>query len=119
MSSRDNYIGQALQEVVASCDSTDQAIAAEEIFAGSVSVGRQSREKKDKKKADAVPQMPGFGNFTDKPVLEHYFAVVIPVSKGLGQDQGGSWPTSTASSLPAPGSRSPATCSTARIGPCW
>ena len=44
------------------------------------------KEKKDKKKADAVPQMPDFGNFTDKPVLEHYFAVVIPVSEG-GSDK--------------------------------
>ena len=33
-----------------------------------------------------MPEVPDFGNFTDKPVLEHYFAVVIPVSKG-GSDK--------------------------------
>jgi tetratricopeptide (TPR) repeat protein len=84
--SRDNYIA-ALQEVVASCDSTEQRTAAEEILAGlGVGGGGKSGEKEGKKKTDAVPGVPDFGNFTDKPVLEHYFAVVIPVSKG-GSDK--------------------------------
>jgi len=82
---RDNYIA-ALQEVTASCDSSDQAVAALEILEGLGVGGQGKKEKKDKKKADAVPQMPDFGNFTDKPVLEHYFAVVIPVSEG-GSDK--------------------------------
>jgi len=84
--SRDNYIA-ALQEVVASCDSTEQRTAAEEILAGlGVGGGGNPGEKEGKKKTDAVPGVPDFGNFTDKPVLEHYFAVVIPVSKG-GSDK--------------------------------
>jgi len=83
---RDNYIA-ALQEVVVSCDSSDQALAAEEILAG-LGVG-EAGEKGDKnkgKKTGAVPESPDYGNFTDKPVLEHYFAVVIPVSEG-GSDK--------------------------------
>ena len=27
-------------------------------------------------------QLPDFGNFTDKPVLEHYLGVIIPVREG-------------------------------------
>ena len=80
---RDNYIA-ALQEVVASCDSSDQAVAAAEILAG-LGVGGGDKPGKDDK-ADAVPEMPDFGNFTDKPVLEHYLAVVIPVREG-GSDK--------------------------------
>ena len=74
--SRDNYIA-ALKEVVAGCDSTDQGIAAGEILEG---LG--ATEKKEKKKSDAVPTMPDMGNFTDKPVLEHYLGVIIPVRDG-------------------------------------
>ena len=80
---RDNYIA-ALQEVVASCDSSDQAVAAAEILTG-LGVGGGDKPGKDDK-ADAVPEMPDFGNFTDKPVLEHYLAVVIPVREG-GSDK--------------------------------
>ena len=80
---RDNYIA-ALQEVVASCDSSDQAVAAAEILAGLGVGGGDNPGKGDK--ADAVPEMPDFGNFTDKPVLEHYLAVVIPVREG-GSDK--------------------------------
>ena len=80
---RDNYIA-ALQEVVASCDSSDQAVAAAEILAGLGVGGGDKPGKGDK--ADAVPEMPDFGNFTDKPVLEHYLAVVIPVREG-GSDK--------------------------------
>lgn len=80
---RDNYIA-ALQEVVASCDSSDQAVAAAEILAG-LGVGGGGKPGKGDK-ADAVPEMPDFGNFTDKPVLEHYLAVVIPVREG-GSDK--------------------------------
>ena len=74
--SRDNYI-EALKEVVASCDSTEQALAAQEILAG-LGAG----EEKAGKKTDVVPSLPEMGNFTDKPVLEHYFGVVIPVKDG-------------------------------------
>ena len=83
---RDNYIA-ALQEVVASCDSTEQSIAAADILTG-LGVGGDASDEKEgkKKKTDAVPEIPDFGNFTDKPVLEHYFAVVIPVAKG-GSDK--------------------------------
>ena len=80
---RDNYIA-ALQEVVASCDSSDQAMAAAEILAGLGVGGGDKPGKGDK--ADAVPEMSDFGNFTDKPVLEHYLAVVIPVREG-GSDK--------------------------------
>lgn len=80
---RDNYIA-ALQEVVASCDSSDQAVAAAEILAGLGVGGGDKPGKGDK--ADAVPEMPDFGNFTDNPVLEHYLAVVIPVREG-GSDK--------------------------------
>ena len=80
---RDNYIA-ALEQVTASCDSSEQALAALEILAG-LGVG-QEEEKGKGDKADAVPPMPDNGNFTDKPVLEHYFAVVIPVAKG-GADE--------------------------------
>ena len=73
---RDNYI-EALQEVVASCDSTEQGLAASEILAG---LGLN--QKKPEKKTDAVPELPEFGNFADKPVLEHYLGVVIPVRQG-------------------------------------
>lgn len=72
---RQNYIS-ALKEVVASCDSSEQATAAQEILSG---LG-EAEEKK--KKTDIVPSMPEMGNFTDKPVLEHYLAVVIPVEQG-------------------------------------
>ena len=37
----------------------------------------RAKGEEGQEKADAVPQMPGFGNFTDKPVLEHAAAVVI------------------------------------------
>ena len=80
---RDNYIA-ALEQVVASCDSSEQAMAASEILLG-LGVG-QKEEKGKGDKADAVPPMPDNGNFTDKPVLEHYFGVVIPVAKG-GADE--------------------------------
>ena len=72
---RQNYIS-ALKEVVASCDSSEQAIAAQEILSGLGEAG----EKKEKR--DIVPTMPEMGNFTDKPVLEHYLGVVIPVEDG-------------------------------------
>ena len=75
--SRENYI-EALKEVVAQCDSSEQALAAQEILSG-LGAGNES---KGKEKPDIVPSMPDMGNFTDKPVLEHYFAVVIPVSQG-------------------------------------
>jgi len=80
---RDNYIA-ALEEVVASCDSSDQGMAAAEILAG-LGVGQKEQPGKEDK-ADAVPKAPNFGNFTDKPVLEHYLAVVIPVREG-GSDK--------------------------------
>ncbi|MDC0600616.1 hypothetical protein OAO65_04855 [Flavobacteriales bacterium] len=77
---RDNYI-QALESVVASCDSSEQGVAAAEILAG---LGQGAQPEKEK--ADAVPQLPDFGNFKDKPVLEHYLGVIIPVREG-GADQ--------------------------------
>ena len=80
---RDNYIA-ALEEVVASCDSSDQAVAANEILQG-LGAGKQEVPGNGDK-ADAAPKLKDFGNFTDKPVLEHYFAVVIPVAKG-GSDK--------------------------------
>lgn len=76
---RDNYIA-ALNEVVAACDSSEQAMAAREILQG---LGATSESKEEKKKSDAVPSFPeGFGNFTDKPVLDHYLGIVIPVRDG-------------------------------------
>lgn len=80
---RDNYIA-ALEEVVASCDSSDQAIAANEILQG-LGAGRKEMPGKEDK-ADAVPKVQDFGNFSDKPVLEHYLGVVIPVREG-GSDK--------------------------------
>ncbi|MAC18058.1 MAG: hypothetical protein CMC97_07185 [Flavobacteriales bacterium] len=80
---RDNYIA-ALEEVVASCDSSDQAVAANEILQGLGAGKKEAPGNGDK--ADAAPKLKDFGNFTDKPVLEHYFAVVIPVAKG-GSDK--------------------------------
>ena len=75
---RDNYI-EALKEVVASCDSTEQAVAAQEILIG---LGADGAKKKEKK-SDAVPAFPeSMGNFKDNPVLEHYLGVVIPVREG-------------------------------------
>jgi len=79
---RENYIS-ALKEVVASCDSSEQAVAAQDILVG-LGVGEPQKTKG--KNTDAVPKAPDYGNFTDKPVLEHYFAVVIPVSEG-GSDK--------------------------------
>lgn len=79
---RENYIA-ALKEVVASCDSSEQAVAAQDILVG---LGVGASQKPKGKKTDAVPKVPDYGNFTDKPVLEHYFAVVIPVSEG-GSDK--------------------------------
>ena len=73
---RDNYI-QALESVVASCDSSEQGVAAAEILAG---LGQGAQPEKEK--VDAVPQLPDFGNFKDKPVLEHYLGVIIPVRGG-------------------------------------
>ncbi len=73
---RVNYI-EALKEVVASCDSTEQGLAASEILSG---LGLN--EKKPGKEKDAVPSLPDFGNFSDKPVLEHYLGVIIPVKEG-------------------------------------
>ena len=73
---RVNYI-EALKEVVASCDSTEQGLAASEILSG---LGLN--EKKPEKEKDAVPSLPDFGNFSDKPVLEHYLGVIIPVKEG-------------------------------------
>ena len=73
---RVNYI-EALKEVVASCDSTEQGVAAFEILNG---LGLN--EKKPEKEKDAVPSLPDFGNFSDKPVLEHYLGVIIPVKEG-------------------------------------
>lgn len=78
--SRENYI-EALNQVVASCDSTEQGVAAREILAG-LGVGQE----KEKKKADAVPSLPDWGSFTDNPVLDHYLGVIIPVEDG-GADQ--------------------------------
>ena len=80
---RDNYIA-ALEEVVASCDSGDQAVAANEILQGLGAGKQQAPGKGDK--SDAVPKDQDFGNFTDKPVLEHYLGVVIPVREG-GSDK--------------------------------
>lgn len=80
---RDNYIA-ALEEVVTACDSSDQALAAAEILEG-LGVGQNGSAEKENK-ADAAPSVPDFGNFTDKPVLEHYLAVVIPVKEG-GSDK--------------------------------
>ena len=80
---RDNYIA-ALEEVVASCDSSDQAVAANEILQG-LGAGKQEAPGNGDK-ADAAPKLKDFGNFTDKPVLEHYLGVVIPVREG-GSDK--------------------------------
>ena len=75
---RDNYI-EALKEVVASCDSTEQGMAAREILEG-LGAGK---EEKEGKKADAVPTLPeNMTRYADKPVLEHYLGVVIPVREG-------------------------------------
>ena len=64
---------------MASCDSTEQAVAAQEILVG---LGADGAKKKEKK-SDAVPTFPeGMGNFKDNPVLEHYLGVVIPVREG-------------------------------------
>ncbi len=80
---RDNYIA-ALEEVVASCDSSDQAVAANEILQGLGAGKKEAPGNGDK--ADAAPKLKDFGNFTDKPVLEHYLGVVIPVREG-GSDK--------------------------------
>lgn len=74
---RDNYIA-ALNEVVAACDSSEQGVAAEEILAG---LGVGAAEEKGPK-ADAVPPLPDWGNYTDNPVLDHYLGVIIPVADG-------------------------------------
>lgn len=74
---RDNYID-ALKEVVASCDSTEQGVAAQEILAGLGEGSKQSKEEK----TGVVPNMPDMGNYSDKPVLEHYLGVIIPVKDG-------------------------------------
>lgn len=75
---RDNYI-EALKLVVASCDSTEQGMAAREILDG-LGAGN---EEKEGKKTDAVPTLPeNMTRYVDKPVLEHYLGVVIPVREG-------------------------------------
>ena len=79
---RENYIS-ALKDVVASCDSSDQALAAQDILFG---LGVGDSQKTKGKNTDAVPKVDDYGNFKDNPVLEHYFAVVIPVSEG-GSDE--------------------------------
>jgi tetratricopeptide (TPR) repeat protein len=75
--SRDNYI-EALKDVVASCDSTEQGVAAQEILAG-LGAGEKAKKAKDD---GGVPTMPEMGNYSDKPVLEHYLGVIIPVKDG-------------------------------------
>jgi hypothetical protein len=67
-----------LKEVVASCDSTEQGVAAQEILAG---LGAGEKAKKAKEGV-GVPTMPEMDNYTDKPVLEHYLGVIIPVKDG-------------------------------------
>ena len=79
---RENYIA-ALKDVVASCDSSEQAVAAQDILSG---LGVGDPQKTKGKNTDAVPKVPDYGKFKDNPVLEHYFAVVIPVSEG-GSDK--------------------------------
>ena len=69
---------------MASCDSSDQAVAANEILQG-LGAGKQEAPGNGDK-ADAAPKLKDFGNFTDKPVLEHYLGVVIPVREG-GSDK--------------------------------
>ncbi len=76
---RENYI-EALNQVVATCDSTEQGMAAREILAG-LGAG-----KEEEKKADAVPTLPDWGNYKDNPVLDHYLGVIIPVEDGGAEE---------------------------------
>ncbi len=78
---RDNYI-EALKEVVASCDSTETGMAAQDILSG---LGAADAKEK-KQKADAVPTLPDWGNYKDNPVLAHYLGVIIPVADGGAEE---------------------------------
>lgn len=73
---RQNYI-EALKEVTASCDSTEQGLAAAQILQGlGVTSGALTGDKTGSKEAkNPKTESP----FVDNPVLEHYIAVVIPV----------------------------------------
>ena len=72
---RQNYI-EALKGVVASCDSTEQAVSAATILAGlgEAPIDQGSKDENGKKEPP-LEESP----FVDNPVLEHYLAVIIPV----------------------------------------
>lgn len=73
---RQNYI-EALKEVTANCDSTEQGLAASEILRG-LGVGADGKPADISRPGDKKP-LAEDAPFVDNPVLEHYIAVVIPV----------------------------------------